>query len=150
MKNNIAVASYARKSCNTTFNGVTTVNTQNEVGIVVFDRNLKKIGEYPLADGSRAHLIKSAKYGANVLLAIGTSTSTGNPFLPASINAATDTMQFLLVSPSGAVITPATSVTPFSLSPADDWKVFSDGTVAWTYVAPDGFLRLYRLPVPAV
>ncbi len=99
-----------------------------------------------MANGAKVHVIKSAKYGANVFLAIGYTDVTFFNFLPPWINAA-DTMQIMLVSPSGTVVTPLTNLSPFSLSPSDDWRVLSDGTVVWTYVTFDGSLKLYRLPI---
>ena len=54
----------------------------------------------------------------------------------------------MLISSKGTILTKESEVDPIALSPSDDWRVLSDGTVAWTYIDSAGTLSLYTLPTP--
>jgi hypothetical protein len=147
MSSAIIFGIYTRKACTSTFSGTVT-NNKNEVGLVSFNQNLNKLSEVSLRDGSKVHVVKSAKYGKNLVVGVGVTASSSGDFLATSINPATDQMFVMLISNSGSIITKETEVKPFSLSPSDDWRVMSDGSVAWTYIYPDGTLALFTLPAP--
>ena len=73
----ILAMTYQRK--NSYFNGK--YNDKNEVEIAFFFSNFtKKIKEIYSTDGGRVDIIKSAKYGANILVALGTSSANPETF----------------------------------------------------------------------
>ena len=144
LEDNIIAVTYQRKACKISS---TNFNDKNEVGITFFTANLTKISEVPLMNGYNRNVIKSVKYGANIFIAIGASSSLTTFYPKREINSISDVMRVMLVSPTGEILTQSTIVTPYSLSPADDFEVLSDGSVAWTFVNSSGNLVYYRIPI---
>ena len=103
----LLAVTYQRKAGTTSMS----TNNVNEVGIVFLYSNLTKISQVSLGDGKKANIIKSAKYGANILIAVGTPVAdTDYPQRHAT--PATDVMTLMVVSPTGSILSQSTVYTP--------------------------------------
>ena len=140
--NDKLAVTYHRRAATTSMSS----NTVSEVGVVFFWSNLTRISQVSLGDGSKVYLLKSAKYGANILIAVASSDRVST-FPPRTTAPSTDSMTLLLISPEGSILTQSTVFTPFALTASDDFEVLSDGSVVWGFVNANNNFVYYRLPV---
>jgi len=105
-----------------------------------------------LTNGDNVNIVKSAKFGNRIVIGF---TRTNLTFEDPSVQPyylpfyegpdADNTMYMMMITSTGAIVTPPFEVDTFSISADDDWRVLQNGTVAWTYVNSDGVLSLYWL-----
>ena len=139
--------SYARRSCSASYSGTTYTSTVDEMGVVLYDNNLKKVGDINLGSGATVNQIQSAKYGNFLFVASVNTNRTDGNFLPATI-ASTDQMSYQLISLNGTTIAGPFAMNGSILPSSDDMRILSDGRIAWTWVDTNYTLNYYYLSKP--
>ena len=141
---------YSRVKCVSGLDNQTRESKSDEIGVVFFDRNLKRLGSHVIGKGSNVNMIKSAVYGKNIFIIYTTTTRqsiAGEPFLPDDYDDHRDEAFMMLVDTEGKVITEPIDLKKFLVG-NDDLVTLHDGNVAWSFVNKDGVLEVYSLAKP--
>ena len=64
---------YSRTNCTGGMDGQVVKSNTHEIGVVFFDRNLKRLSSHVIGDGMKVNSIRSAKYGRNLFILYSTT-----------------------------------------------------------------------------
>jgi hypothetical protein len=140
---------YSRRTCTSGLSGQPNSNDKDEIGVVFFDRNLKRLDAHVIGDGYNVNLVRSAMYGSNILIVYSTTKRRdpkNSEFLPNTYNQQ-DKCYMMLIYPNGSFRSSDIELPSCSLG-NDDIVTLQNGAVAWTFVDVNGNLSTFALTAP--